>query len=240
MYRLENRGSQKCKAPLSCATRTAAIDVWRFSLDAVCAPPERILTSRELRRGNAFISGAAERRFIRGRMRLREILALYCGLEPRRVPIRHTRHGKPYLPAPYDGIRFNLSHSGEMGLLAVSAGAEVGVDLERRREIAAGPIAASWLHEDEQRDLLRRGVKDRATAFFRLWCRKEAVVKAHGAGLHFPLHHFRVSACSRRAAVLAWPGPRRWYLYDLPIKETYTAALALDRPARAIRYREFS
>lgn len=125
-------------------------------------------------------------------------------------------------------------------MVVVSAGAKIGVDLEQRRQIAAGPIAAAWLHEGEQRDLLRRAGNDRAAAFFRLWCRKEAVVKAQGSGLRFPLHQFRVSACLRRAEVLQWPGAIGWHLYDLAVGETYTAALALDRPARLIRFRELS
>lgn len=240
VYGLENRGSQNFKGPCSGTGHTAVVDVWRFRLDPLCVSSAQILNWRERRRARSIVSAAAARRFVNGRVRLRQILASYCGLDPHRVPLRHTPRGKPYLPAPFSDIRFNLSHSGGLALLAVSTAAEVGVDLEQRRRIAAGPIAAAWLHDGEQRDLLRRDGNDRAAAFFRLWCRKEAVVKAQGTGLRFPLHQFRVSACARRAVVLAWPGASRWHLYDLPMGQTYTAALALNRPALAIRYRELS
>lgn len=240
VYRLENRGSQNSRGPRSGASRTAVVDVWRFRLEPLRVFRDQILSWRERRRARAIVSETAARRFVGGRVRLRQILAGYCGVEPGLVPLRHTPRGKPYLAAPFSHIRFNLSHSGGLGLLAVSAGAEIGVDLEQHRRIASGPIAAAWLHDGEQRDLLGCAGHDRVGAFFRLWCRKEAVVKAQGAGLRFPLHQFRVSACAGRAVVLAWPGASRWHLYDLPMGETYTAALALDRPARVIRFRELS
>ena len=221
-------------------TAAAVVDVWRFGLEGgLRVSPDRVLSRGELQQARTITSALARRRFLAGRVRLRQILSRYCGVPPSRLPIQHTEFGKPYLEAPFTGVSFNLSHSRGTAILAVSDGVAIGVDLEERRSIAAETIAACWLHEGEREDLLRCSKGQRQSAFFRLWCRKEAVLKGQGSGLRFPLHEFRVSVAQGRAEVLSWPlAGTSWHLYDLTMDGAYTAALALDRPAKSIRYRE--
>jgi 4'-phosphopantetheinyl transferase len=217
------------------------VEVWRFDLDDDRGESAAtFLTAREMQRAHRIISPIARRRFVAGRARVREVLSRYCDLHPSRVPLGQSRYGKPYLKAPYSRISFNFSRSRGLAVVAVCAGGSIGVDLERRRDIASEAIAATWLHDAERRDLLRSaGSKDDHQAFFRLWCRKEAVVKAEGSGLHFPLHEFRVSTSEKRAEVLSWPTEScQWHLRDLTIDERYAGAIALDRPVGTVRYRE--
>jgi 4'-phosphopantetheinyl transferase len=216
------------------------VDVWRFGLDEHLGEiPSSFLTAREMHRAHGIVSPRARHRFITGRTRVRQVLSQYCNLHPSRVPLGESKYGKPYLQAPYSYLSFNFSRSRGLGVLAVCNDGSIGVDIEKRRDIASGAIAATWLHDAERRDLLRRGSEDPHAAFFRLWCRKEAVVKAEGSGLRFPLHEFRVSASETRAEILSWPRTGcQWYLRDLSIDERYAAAIALDRPAGTVRYRE--
>jgi len=89
---------------------------------------------------------------------LRRVLAVYLGEEPERIELAKGEHGKPRLAEAPERLRFNLSHSGEVALVAVSGEFEVGVDVERMRP-------------------------KRGEAFYRRWARHEAHVKCLGTGL---------------------------------------------------------
>jgi len=171
---------------------------------------------------------------------MRHILSRYCGVAPSRLPIAETEFGKPYLEAPFSGISFNLSHTRARAILAVSTQVSIGADLEEHRErLDTKTIADCWLHAGERKDLDGISQGERSVAFFRLWCRKEAVLKGKGTGLRAALHQFRVTVCPDRAEVLWWPGEESsWHLYDLRVGEKHSAALALDRPANSLRYQE--
>jgi hypothetical protein len=89
---------------------------------------------------------------------LRQVLAVYTGQEPAQIRLQEGRHGKPRLADPAGRLRFNLSHSGELALVAVSGEFEVGVDVERLRP-------------------------KREESFYRDWACHEAHVKCLGIGL---------------------------------------------------------
>ena len=72
-------------------------------------------------------------------------------------------------------MRFNLSHSGDVTLVAVARDSEVGVDVERIRPvIEMRAIARRWLGRDDMAD---------EREFLRAWTRHEAMLKALGVGL---------------------------------------------------------
>jgi phosphopantetheinyl transferase len=89
---------------------------------------------------------------------LRRALAVYLGEAPERIQLTEGEHGKPRLADPEAQLRFNLSHSGEVALVAVSGAVEVGVDVERLRP-------------------------KREEAFYWDWACREACVKCLGVGL---------------------------------------------------------
>ena len=216
------------------------VEVWTFDLGSdLGESAARSLTAQEMRCARRIISPLARRRFIAGRTHVREVLSRYCDVPPSQVPLGQNRFGKPSLQSPYSGVSFNFSRSRGLAVMAVCTGRRIGVDIERRRPIAAAPIASTWLHDAEWSDLQRRRGTNYRDSFFRLWCRKEAVVKAEGRGLCFPLHEFRVSVSKARAEVLAWPQTGcEWHLRDLAVDERYAGAIATDRPVSAVRYRE--
>ncbi|HST69287.1 MAG TPA: hypothetical protein VLI94_06490 [Solirubrobacterales bacterium] len=89
---------------------------------------------------------------------LRRVLAVYLGGEPQGIQLERGEHGKPRLAGGEAGLEFNLSHAGELALVAVSGEHEVGIDVERMRP-------------------------KRVEAFYRRWARHEAHVKCLGSGL---------------------------------------------------------
>lgn len=119
---------------------------------------------------------------------LRRVLAEYLDVDPTAVELHRGEHGKPALADPVATLRFNLSHSGGIALIALARGREVGVDVERikpRRSLlhlarrALGPAAAE--------EIRATAPAERLDAFHRAWTRHEAVAKCHGTGLRAPL-----------------------------------------------------
>src|SRR4051812_31052226 len=106
------------------------IHVWRLELSGPFPKEhEEVLAADELERAQRFVFARDRDRFMHGRHALREILAAYLDLPPRLLPLLYNPNGKPYLDVAFE-LGFNLSHSGDAGLLAVGRSAEIGVDIE--------------------------------------------------------------------------------------------------------------
>lgn len=88
-----------------------------------------LLSEDEATRARRLLFAQAQSRFITGRGMLRELLAAYLDIPPREIRFSYNRHGKPSLPA----LCFNLSHTADTVVYAVSRSAKVGVDIERMR-----------------------------------------------------------------------------------------------------------
>ena len=113
----------------------------------------------------------------------REVLAGFLGLDPASLHLVEGAHGKPRIdPSQACGLHFNSSHAGGEILLAVARG-PVGVDVEEHRDLAELPAMAERIMDSgELRAFAALPPPDRLPAFYRLWCRKEAVLKALGEG----------------------------------------------------------
>jgi 4'-phosphopantetheinyl transferase len=167
---------------------------------------------------------------------LRAILGRYLGSDPRRLRFHSNHYGKPSLAEPAGWLRFNLSHSGGLALVAVTLDHELGVDVEQvRADLAGLSIAEQFFSPAEVATLRALPEPDRLQAFFNCWTRKEAFVKARGEGLSFPLKRFDVSlAPGEPAALLAThddPAEAgRWTLHALSPGPGYVAAVAVYGP----------
>src|SRR5688500_4288083 len=215
-----------CSSPA--ARRGAAdVDIWVCPLDRPAVQhPDLVLSAAEARRAQRFASPSARRRYVAARTRLRGILSHYVRLGPERLIIQESPTGKPELHHPDCDLTFNLAHAGDMAVLAVSHGARIGVDIEPRARAPRASTVGRWLHDGERLDLRRVPAARRSQAFLRLWCRKEAVLKADGRGLQFPLHRFRVSLPPESPAVLASPGAGGWWLYGREVSSASSCGLA--------------
>jgi 4'-phosphopantetheinyl transferase len=114
----------------------------------------------------------------------RSVLANYCGLPPDVITFRVGEHGKPELDQNDFQGSFNLSHSGDWIVCAVSSGADVGVDIESmRRTPDFLKLGRRFYHPLEFEVLSALPEERRADYFFDLWTLKEASVKARGGAL---------------------------------------------------------
>ena len=144
-----------------------------------------------------------------------------------------SSHGKPFAllhgkPAP---ISFNVSHSGQHGLIALAAEGRLGVDVEERVERRdLDGLIATVLGPDEQAELFTARGRRKLHLFFGLWTLKEALIKARGLGLSLHMSRFEVPAAMRRGAptgLFRFPEMPavRWRLEDLS-NERFAAAVA--------------
>lgn len=164
-----------CSASLEADDRTV-----RDAL-AVLAPTER-------ERFERYENKEVARRFAVGRLRLREMLGVLLGAPPAAVPIQLGLHGKPALAraAQAGGLRFSVAHCDDLLLVAVTRLGDVGVDVERIREIERWARVADRVFGPSDRAALGRDIAngdDPSAAFFRFWCRGEAELKAIGCGI---------------------------------------------------------
>ena len=168
------------------STRASA-DIWAARigdhLDSLERYGRTLLSPDEQRRLAAYRSRESAERYVVTRALVRVVLAERLGTSPSMVAIRHNERGKPLLD---DGLHFNVSHSGDLILLAVSGDRAVGVDVERRRDVErVGALVQRWLSAEE-RDQVARIAGSGLTvseAFLRVWSLKEARLKALGVGI---------------------------------------------------------
>jgi 4'-phosphopantetheinyl transferase len=214
------------------------VHVWRFSIEPDPGPLlelERSLSADEMERAGRYHFEWARVHFIAARGCMRDILARYLQVGANCLRFRYGSYGKPELAEDFAGseIQFSLSHSGQLGLLAVGRGRSLGVDIERiRMEVDDDRIARRFFSPAEVDALLSLPESIRKQAFFNCWTRKEAYIKAWGEGLSMPLDRFDVNMAPGEMARLIGTRPdpdeaARWSLLHLDPAPGYAAALAV-------------
>jgi len=177
----------------------SAIHIWGVSLEAEADTIEQCwhcLSPEESMRAARITSEQQRRHFVAAHGALRMVLSRYCDCGPKDLSFQKMASGKPVLQGTDERtnmIRFNLSHSRGRALIAVSKEREVGVDLEKvliDRDVTA--LAARFFAPQEQVAIGRAAPTAKHVTFSRIWVAKEAVLKARGSGLTFPLDRHRI------------------------------------------------
>jgi 4'-phosphopantetheinyl transferase len=170
--------------------RAAQVDLWIVALDdlppALLERARTLISAEEAERARRFHFDRDESRFAAGRAVLRWLLGRYLGQEPQQVQLCYGAAGKPRLVAAAGGtpgLHFNVAHSEGLALIALTRVGEIGVDVERIREIPEWESIASSCFPADAAALRRMPDLQRREAFFRAWTRHEARLKATGTGL---------------------------------------------------------
>lgn len=225
--------------PADLVLPSGEIHVWRASLDEPAwrlGRLARTLSADERDRAKRFRFNRDRRRFIASHGILRVVLSRYLGREPEQLQFCYRSNGKPALTETLDGgeVCFNMSHSHELALYAVTRDREVGVDLEHIRPVPdAEQIARRFFSAQDIVTFRALPANLKHEAFFTCWVRKEAYIKARGNGLSLPLDQFEVSLIPGEPARLlsTRPDPReanRWSLHDVSPGPGYVAAVAIQ------------
>ena len=197
------------------------------------------LTADERECARHYLRREDQERFVITRALTRRVCAAHTGLEPHAVTFRRTAFGKPYLAAKetarHRKIEFNVSHSGDCVLIAWTAGGPVGVDVEVLEPYACVPfteIANSAFSADECAVLSSVKPEETAATFYRVWVRKEAVLKAEGCGVSGPLKSFSVAVRTplgiRWLDEISFPSSDRvWSIVDVTPAPAHVAAVAV-------------
>jgi len=204
----------------------------------------KVLSSGEMRKANRFKKIGDRRRSIMAHIELRNILSRYMSVCPTSLHIIETATGKPYLnPAKHaKPLHFNLAHSRDFILFAISANACVGVDVERVQEnFNVLDLAHTFFSFDEFDELTGLPVTTQKKAFFVGWSRKEAYLKAQAQGITDEMRQFTVTMNPSEPARLVEDrrcndGNELWSLYDIPITQNYAAAAAVKGVLLKARY----
>ena len=215
------------------------VHVWRLLLNEHNSHVENIkefLSADELERAGKFHFEKDQHRFLMARGVLRIILANYLGKRPDELRFDYNSFGKPALADNngWDSISFNLSHSGEIVLYAVSCNRKIGIDVERIQDsIDVRQIANRFFSIAEISSLDRVHKEKMSGVFFQYWTRKEALFKAVGDGISFPMEHLDVSLINGNfLSPIILPGENGekycWHVQDLFPGDGYTAAIATE------------
>lgn len=218
----------------------SAVDVWLVDLAVSPDRLERcaqVLDSSERDRGNRFLRPADRARFIVSHAALRLALADARGCAPSEIRLTAKATGKPHLAEPAGSpLEFNLSHSGARALIGLAGPVAIGVDLELMRAIPdAVRIARTHFAPDEAASLASLPAEAIEAAFFGLWTRKEAVVKALGTGLSLPLDRFSVTLPPAAPRLLR--DSTGWTLATLDAGAGYAATVAVRADDATIQLR---
>jgi 4'-phosphopantetheinyl transferase len=227
------------------------VHLWRINVMEIAGMIDAhlpVLSAEELERADRFHFEKNRKQFMVSHESLREILSRYLDLSPEEIAFGLGEQGKPNLdPVPQNsGLRFNLSHSGDMVLIAITQNREVGVDVEKvRPEIEIERLARRFFSPGEVESLSALEEDQRLPGFFRCWTRKEAYIKARGGGLSIPLDQFEVSLEPDTPAELLAnrDDPEevsRWSLYNIDLGEDYLGALAVEGRPVQIQYWDYS
>jgi 4'-phosphopantetheinyl transferase len=214
------------------------VDVWRFDLDEPLSTVSASspLSSDELTRANRFHFERDRLHFARCRSSLRFLLSRYLEIPPAEIRFDYQPNGKPEVAAQQNPrrLRFNVSHSAGVALIAVNAARRIGIDIEKIRvDVDITALAEQSFSSREQVGFRALPGHLRAPAFFACWTRKESFLKATGDGLSFSLGDFSVTTHPDLDPVLEeirgdTAARKQWILADLSVVDGYRATVAVE------------
>lgn len=221
---------------------SGVVAVWNLWIGG---PPDdrrarSVLSSDELARASRFVFDVDRNRYLAGRLALRELLGRYLDRAPAEVRLGYTAHGKPEVPG--ETLRFNVAHSGELAVIALTEHDRLGVDVERIRPLGELDAVARTVFSAHELEVFH-SLPDagKVQGFFDGWTRKEAFVKAVGEGLSYRLDAFAVTLRpGAEARLLEVEGSiaraAAWSLIDLNPVEGWVGAVAVENAAAEVHH----
>ncbi|HKN98985.1 MAG TPA: 4'-phosphopantetheinyl transferase superfamily protein [Pseudonocardiaceae bacterium] len=223
------------------------VHVWLMRVDlpaADVAGLTTVLDPDERRRAALLALDANRRRFIAAHGVARVVIGHWLSVPADRIGWQRGLHGKPELTGTPQGTQVNLSHSGDLALLAITEHRHCGVDLQ---QLPAAPqavrLARRFFPAEETRLVTAAAdPAERVRRFGVLWTRKEACLKVAGGrlmpGMRLPVHGRPTGA---GAVVVRDPGgplPGTYLVRDLPAPDGFRAAVAVSgaRPCPVVRH----
>jgi 4'-phosphopantetheinyl transferase len=224
------------------ALEPGQVHLWRVELNKFRqnVPKLRLdLADQESSRADRFLHRKDAENYIVARSILRQLLGNYLGRKPGEIAIETGKFGKPYVAKHMNSkeLKFNISHSGELCLIAARWESEIGIDLEKiRDDVLVEDLANRYFAPEEIAELQALPDAQRRLGFFLCWTRKEAYVKAKSGGLHIPLHQFAVTLTPGAPAKLRSDDSGHWSMESLEPAPEYVGAVVTSRTTTGVSY----
>jgi 4'-phosphopantetheinyl transferase len=231
--------------PLTLKLQPGEVHIWRGSLAQPCVKTKELLpllSEEEKDRAGRFRFSEDAERYIRAHGMMRDTFFRYRGLGAPPLRFCAGPHGKPCLSPASSGpaLRFNLSHSDSLALIAITLDCDIGVDVEpHSRSADWEALASRYFSTQELEYLFNLPVGKRELAFLRLWTQKEAYVKGRGDGLSRSLHSFSFLTTEdgtlRVEDSIDLGATANWWFLSLTPDEQHVGTLAMEgRPANVL------
>lgn len=219
----------------------ATLHLWftRLNDDSHQTSYLQLLDPEERTRANRFKFALHRQRFIIAHTGLRSILSLYLNISPSSIQIHKTPEGKPYLEQ--SELQFNLSHSHDLAVYAFTTHTPVGIDIEKIRDTYNEGVAQRFFSVNEYEAFSKQPNEQKQVEFFRIWTSKEALIKALGKGLRFPLTSFSIPPreTNQEIHLKNQLPPQTWHLKTIDFFPGYALACVSAQPLTEVSYFEW-
>ncbi len=210
-----------------------SVHLWRTSVpDLLAEIPNffNLLNKTEKERAKRFHFVDHQHRYVIAHAVLRHILTLYTGVPAGEIEFSVGERGKPYLKENALNLQFNLSHSHDWVVYALTLQKEVGVDIEKMEPTFNEGVAKRFFSASEYTALMALPSSERMSAFYRIWAGKEAIIKALGEGLYAPLADFSLDFRqeTQRIALTHQTKTHHFFVNYFLTHPTYQSAVATE------------
>lgn len=221
------------------------IQIWHGNIAAEDADYQshwRVLDATEQDHAERIKIDLVRKRYVEAHGRLRKALAQTLNELPKKIRIKKTEYGKPYLPDTPELV-FNLSHSAEVMVIAVGRDCRLGVDIEicKARTSLSGMVEKCF-GEEEITYWNAVPEAEKIVEFYRFWTRKEAFVKATGRGIALGLDNCVINP-ENQAEFLRVPSTcgqaSMWHVRDMLLGQGICSALVTDKEIGGVRFMDF-
>lgn len=215
--------------------KKGVVHLWKVYLPSLQHDLSRVkyfLSEEEIQKGQQLQKTELRQRYWSVHVCKRHIIGQYLkDQSPKQLIFIKNDYGKPYLKLHTQyNLQFNISYSTNMMLIALSQGHEIGVDVEKIDiNINFLELAKNFFSMTEYKQLINVPSIEQASAFYRLWTLKEAVIKTLGKGLSYPLSSFDVKLApdfKHCLCKLSEPLSEQWEVFSFKVDDNYLGAIA--------------
>ncbi len=186
------------------------------------------LTDDEQQRVNGIKIDVRRKQYIITRAVTRQIIADATCCKKSTIEFKLHKHGKPYCSYPKNSLFFNLSHSLTVGTIAINPDYEIGIDVQQHRPQKNILNLAKRFFAKTEIEILETTTQENLNnVFFRIWVRKEALLKATGKGLAQGLSHYTVvnDGLMKDQCIVNCDNTD-YFISDIPAPQDYSSAIA--------------
>jgi 4'-phosphopantetheinyl transferase len=229
---------------MNTSINNSQVHVWQATLKSLNVLPGDIsdfLSPCELERANKLKFPHDQEQFILRHYLLRIILSKYCDCHPCELRFRYNSYEKPYIDLPeFNEINFNMSSSDDLIIIGLCRNSDIGIDVEKVHQIQDMEQIAQENFSHQELTYFNCET-DKTAAFFNIWTRKEAFIKAIGKGFYFPLKSFYCEFSSsggyENITIPKHPVESKlWKTKTLKAADGYVASLAINSARFNILY----